>query len=123
MPPEQRTLKVDAEASRRFINSALSGDSVWKNAQAHHAEPKSAQALGSDLGIGRSTPAGEPENRDKSDSFVFVGIPLGKRKHGGIRLGGGEWAKARPDDADEGSSKKSKNLKGGKKTGARYHRQ
>lgn len=73
-PPEQRTLKVDAEASKRFINNALSGDKVWKNAN------KTA-----DAGIGRSNPAGQPENAQetarKTQQAFAKEMPGAKRKH------------------------------------------
>ncbi|CAM9662223.1 unnamed protein product [Ectocarpus sp. 6 AP-2014] len=59
-PPEQRTLKVDQDASRRFINAALSGDSVWQNAKG--TDPKSAQQKRASAGIGRANPAGQPED-------------------------------------------------------------
>lgn len=59
-PPEQRTLRVDQDASRRFINAALSGDSVWQNAKG--TDPKSAQQKRASAGIGRANPAGQPEN-------------------------------------------------------------
>ncbi|CAN0309864.1 unnamed protein product, partial [Hapterophycus canaliculatus] len=59
-PPEQRSTTVDKEASRRFIDAALSGDSVWQNAKS--TDSASAQQKRAAAGIGRSNPAGQPEN-------------------------------------------------------------
>ncbi|CAM9094994.1 unnamed protein product [Pylaiella littoralis] len=75
-PPEQRTLKVDAEASRRFINAALSSDSVWQNAKG--TDPKSAQERRAAAGIGRSNPAGQPEminNTLEAAAAAVLGTP------------------------------------------------
>lgn len=97
-PPAQRTLKVDTEASRRFIDSALSGDSVWKSATSKRGN-KSDQAV--ETGIGRSTPAGQPDNYvqlqqqriheerelqgkkvpEETPSLSSVATTPGKRKH------------------------------------------
>jgi len=54
---------VDTEASRRFIDAALSGDSVWQNAKS--TDPKSAQQRRASAGIGRSNPAGTPGGRPR----------------------------------------------------------
>lgn len=80
-PPEQRTLRVDTEASRRFIDSALASDSVWKNAKS--SDPIAAQQTRSAAGVGRSVPAGQPE--DPSSNWSNRGSSAapgsGKRKH------------------------------------------
>eukprot|EP00904_Undaria_pinnatifida_P000049 jgi/Undpi1/10044/HiC_scaffold_28.g12498.m1 len=64
-PPEQRKLKVDTEASRRFIDSALASDSVWKNAKS--SDPKAAQQKRAAAGPGRTVPAGQPEGPPSSN--------------------------------------------------------
>lgn len=58
-PPEQRKLKVDAAASRRFIDNALSGDNVWKSARGQLRREQGGRRT--EEGIGRSMPAGQPE--------------------------------------------------------------
>ncbi|CAM9157829.1 unnamed protein product [Laminaria digitata] len=82
-PPEQRTLKVDTEASRRFINSALASDSVWKNAKS--SDPTAAQQKRASVGIGRSVPAGQPADPPSSDRRTQESLSAapgsGKRKH------------------------------------------
>lgn len=113
-PPEQRTLKIDAEASRRFINSALSGDSVWKDAQAQNRS-KSLQGSSSDAGIGRSNPAGQPDNKNAQDGdkFIFVGIPLGTGRKKRELLSG--WTND-DNDHDDDCSKRVKKSKHQKKS-------
>lgn len=62
-PPEQRKLKVDAAASRRFIDGALSGDRVWQTARGGAGRRHGHEAGG----IGRSTPAGQPQDHRYHD--------------------------------------------------------
>lgn len=102
-PPEQRTLRVDAEASRRFINSALAGDSVWKNAKT--TDSKGAQQKRAAAGIGRSTPAGEPDGHQEAvraarESFA---IPGEKRKHAAASVQSGAGQAAAGGAAKTGS--------------------
>lgn len=110
-PPEERKLKIDAEASRRFINSALSGDNVWRDAQARNGS-NSLPGSSAGAGIGRSNPAGQPVNNSAQDGdkFVFVGIPLGTgRKKRGLLSGRAKDDNGDADDDD--SSKKATNKK------------
>lgn len=131
-PPEQRTLKVDTAASRRFIDSALSGDKVWKEAQARNRASSSSSATKKtqDAGIGRSGPEGAPENPGAAaatsaanDKFVFVGIPLGKRKNRGGLLTESVASKSNAGKGGGGSggdSQKNNKKPQGKKA-KRYH--
>lgn len=134
-PPEQRTLKVDTAASRRFIDSALSGDKVWKEAQARNGASSSSSApkKTQDAGIGRSGPEGAPEHpgapsaTSSTDKFIFVGIPLGKRKNRGGLLTESAASKSSAGKGgggggggDDSSSQKNRKQPKGKKT-KRYH--
>lgn len=80
-PPEQRTLKIDTEASRRFIDSALASDSVWKNAKS--SDPTASQQTRAAAGIGRNNPTGQPEDpsSDWGTQASSAAPGSGKRKH------------------------------------------
>ena len=92
-PPEKRTATVDVDASRRFINAALAGDSVWQNAKS--TDSASAQQKRAEAGIGRSGPAGAPENlntahHDESAAAAAAaaaGTPAGSAATGGATAG------------------------------------
>eukprot|EP00752_Nemacystus_decipiens_P018581 g16659.t1 len=95
-PPEKRTATVDVDASRRFINAALAGDSVWQNARSTGSA--SAQRKRAEAGIGRSGPAGAPENSNNAH-------------HGGAAGAQGAGTPAAPS-ATGGASTGEKSLSG-----------
>ena len=75
-------MKVDAAATRRFIDNALSGDRTWHNAKT--TDSKEAQRRRAEAGIGRSLPAGQPENCTSPAAWKPRENPpatSGKRKH------------------------------------------
>lgn len=83
-PPEQRTMKVDVAATRRFIDGALASDRVWQSAKSTDSEE--AKRRRAEAGIGRSLPAGQPENPlalPESVGRDTTATPSsgGKRKH------------------------------------------
>lgn len=83
-PPEQRTMKVDVAATRRFIDGALASDRVWQSAKS--TDSKEAKRRRAEAGIGRSLPAGQPENPPALPEWVgrdtaATSSSGGKRKH------------------------------------------
>ncbi|CAM9562752.1 unnamed protein product, partial [Ectocarpus fasciculatus] len=117
-PPEQRTLKVDQDASRRFINAALSGDSVWQNAKG--TDPKSAQEKRASAGIGRANPAGQPEDLSAQAGGAAAGAEAGAEapENTALPVDGGTGQQPWPQSSKSGRRNGKRKLTAGISAGA-----